>query len=61
MAGRILRGRCRACGHCVEKCRCGNRKMREGKVGVSKNCVNCRECYRERPNPATAMLWNGYR
>lgn len=61
MAAKILRDRCRACGHCVGKCRYGNRKIRDGKVIVSKNCVDCRECYFECPNRATAMLWSGYR
>jgi len=60
MAARIIRDRCRSCGHCVAKCRYGNRKLREGKVVVGKHCVDCRECYFECPHRATAMLWQEF-
>lgn len=60
MAARIIRDRCRSCGHCLTKCRYGNRKLRDGKVVVSKQCVDCRECYFECPHCATAMLWHAF-
>lgn len=61
MAAKILYDKCRTCGHCIEVCRYGNRKLQNGKIVVSKDCVDCRECYHECPNRATAMLWQEFR